>query len=120
MKKIILVILVTAAGCRIAPIHPARNCCQRLDARTTMLQNFNRYCKVLVVDQQTNTNHTEQESIQNRLRSCRFVFGVSTNMELMSDRPDENHSVHSHRLFSEGGWQIPLDCDPNEPTCEEF
>ena len=112
---IIMCSALLVSGCRVAPIHPPRNCCQRLDVRTKEMGDFNRYCKVLIVARATNKDPQAQESITNRLRVCRFVFGVSTNRELLS-------AVDSHHLPAslEMGWQVPLDCDPAEPTCEEF
>ena len=114
MKYILLTSLMFM-GCRVAPIHPTRNCCQRLDVRTKEMQDFNRYCKVLVVARATNKDAQAQESIKNRLGVCRFVFGVSTNRELLS-AADPHHLPTTLEM----GWQIPLDCDPSEPTCEEF
>jgi len=87
------------------------------------MQDFNRFCKVLIFAARTNKDSSAQESIKNRLGVCRFVFGVETNEDLLSAGPDANfHKVRAYYLGdpTEMGWQAPLDCDPAEPTCEEF
>ena len=115
LVAIIICSALLVSSCRIAPIHPARNCCQRLDVRTKEMQEFNRFCKVLAAAQFINKDLQAQESIKNRLGVCRFVFGVTTNRELLSAA-----GPHHLPAMIEMGWQIPLDCDPAEPTCEEF
>ena len=115
LLAIIICSALLIAGCSHTKVAPEKNCCQRLDVRTKEMQDFNRFCKVLVVARATNKDAQAQESIKNRLGVCRFVFGVSTNRELLS-------AVDSRHLptMIEMGWQTPLDCDPSEPTCEEF
>ena len=109
-------------GCSHAPVTPEKHCCQRLDVRTAEMQDFNRFCKVLIFAARTNKDPAAQESIKNRLGVCRFVFGVNTNQELLSAGPDANfHKVRTYYIpVDNEGWLNPLDCDPAEPTCEEF
>ena len=110
-------------GCGHTP-SSTKDCCQRLDVRTTEMEDFNRLCKVLIFAARTNKDPSVQESIKNRLGVCRFVFGVETNLELLSAGPESNfHKVRTYYLKGEPtemGWMTPLDCDPAEPTCEEF
>jgi len=100
------------------------NCCQRLDVRTKEMQEFNRFCKVLVFAvHRTDKNTKTYESIQNKLGVCRFVFGVENDNELLSSGPDDAYYKVRQYIIpnpSENGWMMPLDCDPDQPSCEEF
>ena len=123
LLAIIICSALLVAGCsHIKPPTP-KNCCQRLDVRTAEMQDFNRFCKVLIFAARTNKDPAAQESSKNRLGVCRLVFGVDTNRELLSAGPETNfHKVRTYYISNpaEMGWQTPLDCDPAQPTCEEF
>jgi hypothetical protein len=124
MKYILLATTFMAiSACASTPRSPSEECCQRLDARTQEMQEFNRFCKVLIFAERTNKNPAIQESIARRLGICRFVFGAENNTELLSAGPDDNLYKVQHFLDQDlpvNGWRTPLDCDPSEPTCEEF
>tara|TARA_R110000824_G_scaffold18802_1_gene73837 strand:- start:731 stop:1132 length:402 start_codon:yes stop_codon:yes gene_type:complete len=123
LLSIIIGSALLVAGCSHIKVTPEEHCCQRLDVRTKEMQDFNRFCKVLVFAANTNKDPGAQESIKARLGVCRFVFGVNTNAELMSAGPDENFYKVRHYTIpnpAENGWQMPLNCDPAEPACEEF
>ena len=121
LLSIIICSALLVAGCSHTPVSSEKHCCKRLDVRTTEMQDFNRFCKVLIFAARTNKDPSAQESIKNRLGVCRFVFGVETTEDRLSAGPDSNfHKVRTYYIPVEMGWQIPLDCDPSQPTCEEF
>tara|TARA_R100000808_G_C2152013_1_gene161270 strand:- start:1038 stop:1421 length:384 start_codon:yes stop_codon:yes gene_type:complete len=127
MKYIILtsLLFMTVSGCKIAPVkHYASNdCCSRLDVRTKEMQEFNRYCKVLVFAAKTEKDPKTKKGVTERIGICKFVFGVKTNAELLSAGPDESYYKVRHYLITnpdENGFPTVLDCDPNQPACEEF
>jgi hypothetical protein len=123
LLAIIICSALLVAGCSHVATSP-KDCCQRLDVRTNEMQEFNRFCKVLVfAAQRTDKNTKTYESIENRLGVCRFVFGVDNDSDLLSAGPDETYYKVRQYIIpapSEGGWQMPLDCDPMQPSCEEF
>tara|TARA_R100001443_G_scaffold99912_1_gene107132 strand:- start:2426 stop:2839 length:414 start_codon:yes stop_codon:yes gene_type:complete len=112
-----------AGGCSTTTEAQINNCCERLDTRTKEMQEFNRYCKVLVFAAKTENNKEIKESVDQRIGICKFVFGVKTNTELLSAGPDEGYYKVRHYLIpnpDENGFPAVLDCDPQEPSCEEF
>ena len=119
MKYIILTSFLIAAGCSHAP-SVDKNCCQRLDVRTKEMQDFNRFCKVLIFAARSNKDPRTQETIKDRLGVCRFVFGVEKNEHLLSAGPDANfHKVQAYYIPTSTGWDPP-ECDPSDVHCEEF
>ena len=125
MKYIILTSLLFM-GCSHAPITAEKHCCQRLDVRTVEMQRYYRFCRVIAVGVLTkDPKSLNNKHVPGLLRGCRFVFGVNTNEKLLvlavaSQQNFQPHAVRSYYFPLENGWQTPLDCDPAEPTCEEF
>jgi len=129
------------AGCsmKYVPTSAAdvRNCCQRLSTHEAEMAKFNRYCKVALFlansENKKEVGSGVRKGARDAVNICKFVFNVNTDAELVaagdeqehyrSISPTEKHQVAEHLLIKDGppnDWQQPLDCDPNEPTCEEF
>jgi hypothetical protein len=58
---------------------------------------------------------------------CKFVFNVETDEDLIAAGDEQEYyrvrsfvKVRRNSDFDESGWLKKLDCDPMEPTCEEF
>jgi len=79
-----LLLSLAISGCVAHSPVAQSNCCKRLDARTVEMQRYYRFCKTLakgVVDR-------DPKALRNRhvpglLASCRYVFDVNTNRELL-------------------------------------
>ena len=132
--------IVTASllmGCQTTPKLPNQTCCQRLDVRENEMTKFNRYCKVALFlsnsENRKEVGSGVSKAARDAVNICKFVFKVDTDVELVAagdrqedyraSRPTEQHQVTKQLLFKEyspNDWRQPLDCDPNEPTCEEF
>ena len=123
----LLAIIICSAllfvGCsHIKPPTPEKHCCQRLDVRTAEMERYQRFCKVIAFG----VLNKEPKSLNNKhvpglLVGCRFVFGVNTNSDLLYPFTAQAYPFpKTVEREIEMGWQTPLDCDPSEPTCEEF
>jgi len=125
MKYILLTSLMFV-GCSHAPASVPNQCCERLEVRTVEMQRYYRFCRVIAVGVLTkDPKSLNNKHVPGLLRGCRFVFGVNTNEKLLvlavaSQQNFQPHAVRSYYFPLENGWQTPLDCDPAEPTCEEF
>ena len=109
-------------GCSHTPTTSQKHCCQRLDVRTAEMTRYQRFCKVIAFG----VLNKDPKSLNNKhvpglLVGCRFVFGVNTNADLVAPFTAQAYPFpKSVEVGTEMGWQTPLDCDPAEPTCEEF
>ena len=130
MKYIILtsLFLTAVGGCKIAPVkhYTSHECCQRLSLHNKEMEKFTRYCKVALFLHRGDTVDDKKikEIAQRGVNVCKFVFGVQTEEQLLSVS-DLNEGYHKVRHYiirnpTENGWLSPLDCDPLQPTCEEF
>ena len=126
MKYYILMTSLMFVGCSHAPASVPNQCCERLEVRTVEMQRYYRFCRVIAVGVLTkDPKSLNNKHVPGLLRGCRFVFGVNTNEKLLvlavaSQQNFQPHAVRSYYFPLENGWQTPLDCDPAEPTCEEF
>ena len=126
MKYYILMTSLIFVGCSHAPASVPNQCCERLDVRTVEMQRYYRFCRVIAVGVLTkDPKSLNNKHVPGLLRGCRFVFGVNTNEKLLvlavaSQQNFQPHAVRSYYFPLENGWQTPLDCDPAEPSCEEF
>ncbi len=122
MKYILMTSLILMfVGCSHTPT-PQTHCCQRLDVRTAEMSRYHRFCKVIAIG----VLNQDPKSLNNKhvpglLRGCRFVFGVNTNSDLVAPFTAQAYPFpDSVTLGAAQGWHPPPDCDPAEPTCEEF
>jgi hypothetical protein len=131
----LLMMLLGAMGCnhrmylqghRIANAGDSRECCKRLSLQQEQMTQFNRYCKVaLFLSKSTlaNIGKGVKEGALSAVKICKFVFAVETDEELVAaGDAQEYQRVHSYIVLPENemGWRKVLDCDPEEPSCEEF
>jgi hypothetical protein len=130
----VVVMLTFASGCsmKFRPSSPAdvRKCCERLSLRHKEMSQFNRYCKVaLFLSKSTVTSIGKgvKENAAVAVSLCKFVFNVETDEELIAAGDEQEYyrvrsfvEVKRNTDFDENGWLKQLNCDPNEPTCEEF
>jgi len=85
MKYISILIIMTMTGCAsLAPPPSTKQCCERLDARKREMNEFNRYCMMLVFAGRKETQPQVLEDIKQRIELCKFVFGVETSESLIS------------------------------------
>ena len=96
-------------------------CCERLDVRLKEMEEFNRYCMMMVFADRKEGNPKVKEDIQRRLNLCKFVFGVPRDQDLMSHLQTMEVRPHSAwRQVYNDFWNHPVSCDPSEVHCEEF
>jgi hypothetical protein len=90
------------------------------------MTEFNRYCKVALFlsnSKIATIGKGVKEGAISAVKICKFVFGVQTDAELVaSGDAQEYDRVHTYIILPENemGWRKVLDCDPREPSCEEF
>ena len=104
-----------------------RQCCQRLSLHHKQMSQFNRYCKVALFLSKSKTSNLGKgvkENATTAVNVCKFVFGVKTDEELVAaGDAQEYYRVRSYIITEEednNGWRKTWDCDPAEPSCEEF
>mgnify|MGYP003983272317 CR=1 FL=1 len=103
-----------------------RKCCDRMDVSTKAMSQFNRYCKValsLSRSQSTALGKGVRDSASSAVKVCKFVFNVDTDDELVAAGDEQEYQrVHTYVVLPENemGWRKTLDCDPDQPSCEEF
>ena len=125
----ILLVLMFASGCSMkfykTPTD-VRKCCDRVDARTKAMSQFNRYCKVALFLSNSKVKTIGKgvkENAATAVRVCKFVFKVETDEELVAAGDEqEYYRVRSYIIQkpSSGFWRQSLPCDPAESACEEF
>ena len=132
-----LVLMLGASGCghgfylqghRVAKIDDPRECCKRLSLHHEEMSKFNRYCKVALFLSKSKSpavGNGVKESAGKAVGICKFVFNVETDQELIAAGDEqEYYRVQSYIVpedhVDSNGWLKKLDCDPAEPTCEEF
>jgi len=115
-------ILFAASGCALhAKVYTDKNeqCCERLDSRLEAMEEFNRYCMMIVFAGRKEKDPKVLEDINRRLDLCKFVFGVPRDQDLMSHL--ENRTLQDPwRQVYHDFWNPPISCDPREVHCEEF
>jgi hypothetical protein len=121
MKYIIMTSIIFM-GCSHTPTTPEKHCCQRLDVRTAEMSRYHRFCKVIAVGVlNQDPKALNSKHVPGLLVGCRFVFGVNTNADLVAPFTAQAYPLPTTVARElEMRWMIPLDCDPAEPTCEEF
>jgi len=117
------VLTVAMSGCAVrAKVYTNQeSCCERLDVRLKEMEEFNRYCMMMVFADRNEGNPKIKEDIQRRLNLCKFVFGVPRDQDLMSHL--QNMEVRPHSAWRQvynDFWNHPVSCDPSEVHCEEF
>jgi len=122
----LVVMLSYATGCAHTPVPDSRQCCQRLSLQQKQMAQFNRYCKValfLSKSQSRAVGKGVKESAVQAVNICKFVFGVDTDSELVAAGDEQEYQrVRTYIVLPENemGWRKTLDCDPEQPSCEEF
>jgi len=122
----LVVMLSYATGCAHTPVPDSRQCCQRLSLQQKQMAQFNRYCKValfLSKSQSRAVGKGVKESAAQAVNICKFVFGVDTDSELVAAGDEQEYQrVRTYIVLPENemGWRKTLDCDPEQPSCEEF
>jgi len=117
------VLTVAMSGCSLrAKVYTNKEaCCNRLDVRLKEMEEFNRYCMMMVFADRKQDSPKVKEDIQRRLNLCKFVFGVPRDQDLMSHLQTMNVKPHSAwRAVYNDFWNHPVSCDPSEIHCEEF
>ncbi len=117
-------VFIFGSGCALhAKVYTDKNemCCERLDVRLTEMDEFNRYCMMMVFADRKETDPKVKEDIQRRLNLCKFVFGVPRDQDLMSHLENKEISgINAWRQVYHDFWNPPISCDPAEIHCEEF
>ena len=120
----ILIILLAASGCALhAKVYTDHNkaCCERLDVRLAEMEEFNRYCMMMVFADRKEKDPKVLEDIKRRVNLCKFVFGVPRDQDLMSHLEHKNtNGANPWRQVYHDFWNPPVSCDPSEIHCEEF
>ena len=124
----ILLVLMFSTGCSMKFYKTPtdiRQCCDRVDARTKAMSQFNRYCKVALFLSNSKTKAIGKgvkESAATAVKVCKFVFKVETDKELVAAGDEqEYYRVRSYIITPDDSfWRQSLPCDPGEPACEEF
>tara|TARA_R100001460_G_scaffold106433_1_gene153962 strand:+ start:76 stop:501 length:426 start_codon:yes stop_codon:yes gene_type:complete len=120
----LLLMLTYATGCAVrAKVYTNQEaCCERLDVRMKEMEEFNRYCMMMVFADRKEEDPKVKEDIQRRLDLCKYVFGVPRDQDLMSHL-ESNTPVKGNdawRQVYHDFWNHPISCDPSEIHCEEF
>ena len=104
-----------------------RQCCDRVSVHTKEMEKFNRYCKVALFlansENSKNVGSGVRKGARDAVNICKFVFGVKTDEELVTAGDEQEYQrVQTYILLPENemGWRKTLDCDPEQPSCEEF
>jgi len=124
----LLVAMMYLTGCALHDkVYTKRNevCCERLDVRLNAMEEFNRYCMMMVFADRKEKDPKVREDIARRINLCKFVFGVSEDEDLMSTIDQNKKELYKVRSYTEpirsGAWYPPMGCDPAEEMgCEEF
>jgi len=127
MKHIIFTTLIFAIGCTHTQTpEDTRKCCERVSVVNDEMQKFNRYCKVALFLNRSNTIDDEKvkKNVQTAIDVCKFVFRTDSDADLMSQveindmghRKVRYYIIDSETMF----WSESLPCDPAEFSCEEF
>jgi hypothetical protein len=119
----LLLVLMYATGCAVrAKVYTNQEaCCERLDVRMKEMEEFNRYCMMMVFADRKEGDPKVKEDIQRRLNLCKYVFGVPRDQDLMSHLENkEMTGVNAWRQVYHDFWNPPISCDPAEIHCEEF
>ena len=124
----ILLVLMFASGCSMKFYKTPtdiRKCCDRVDARTKEMSQFNRYCKVALFLSNSKVKAIGKgvkENAATAVRVCKFVFKVETDEELVAAGDEqEYYRVRSYIIKPDDSfWRQSLPCDPDQPACEEF
>jgi len=120
-----LAVILLGSSCALhAKVYTKNNeaCCERLDTRLTEMEEFNRYCMMMVFADRKETDPKVKEDIQRRINLCKYVFGVPRDQDLMSHL-ESNTPVSGNdawRRVYYDFWNPPISCDPAEIHCEEF
>jgi hypothetical protein len=117
------VLTVAMSGCAVrAKVYTNQeSCCERLDVRLKEMEEFNRYCMMMVFADRNEGNPKVKEDIQRRLNLCKFVFGVPRDQDLMSHLQNlDAGPQNAWRQVYHDFWNPPVSCDPREIHCEEF
>ena len=117
--------ILFASGCAHNTPIDARKCCQRLSLQTEEMSKFTRYCKVaLFLSKSTVIDKKVTKAGADAVKVCKFVFNVQSDDDLIAaGDAQEYHRVRSYIILNptkESFWRKTLDCDPDEPSCEEF
>ncbi len=120
----VLLILFASSGCALhAKVYTDHNkaCCERLDVRLAEMEEFNRYCMMMVFADRKEKDPKVLEDIKRRVNLCKFVFGVPRDQDLMSHLENKNtEGTNPWRQVYHDFWNPPISCDPSEIHCEEF
>ena len=120
----LLLILTYATGCAVrAKVYTNQQaCCERLDLRMKEMEEFNRYCMMMVFADRKEQDPKVKEDIQRRLNLCKYVFGVPRDQDLMShlESATPTKGNDAWRKVYHDFWNHPISCDPSEIHCEEF
>ena len=123
----LLLVGIHASGCALhAKVYTAKakGCCDRLDVRTKEMDEFNRYCMMMVFADRKETDEKILKDVKHRVELCKFVFGVTANDDLLSlskDKAKHFDKVRSYTVpLRSGAWHPPIGCDPHDIHCEEF
>ena len=120
----LLLMLSYATGCAVrAKVYTNQEaCCERLDMRMKEMEEFNRYCMMMVFADRNEKDPKVKEDIQRRLNLCKYVFGVPRDQDLMSHLESTTPAKGNDawRRVYHDFWNHPISCDPSEIHCEEF
>ena len=117
-----LLIILCASSCALhAKVYTDQNemCCERLDTRLTEMEEFNRYCMMMVFADRKEKDPKVIEDIKRRIDLCKFVFGVPSDQDLMSHLENRTTQDPWRQVYHDF-WNPPISCDPTEIHCEEF
>ncbi len=118
--------LIFTSGCATTPPLDSRQCCKRLSLHHEQMSTFNRYCKValfLSKSAHKSVGKVVQKNAAAAVKVCKFVYNVDTDEDLIAAGDEqEYHRVRSYIIIpgDHTGWRKSLDCDPQQPACEEF
>ncbi len=122
----VITAIIFSAGCATTPLVDSKKCCERLSLHQEQMSTFNRYCKValfLSKSAHKSVGKVVQKNAASAVKVCKFVFNVETDEELVAaGDQQEYYRVKSYIMLPSDppGWREKLDCDPQQPSCEEF
>jgi hypothetical protein len=118
----VMTVAMSLGGCSTPPqtgIQTHQACCKRLDMRMKEMEEFNRYCMMMVFADRKEEDPNVKADIQRRLGLCKYVFGVPRDQDLMSHL-EKKPTGSPWRQVYQDFWNPPVSCDPREIHCEEF
>lgn len=121
-----LLLVLGIGGCAHTAVPDSKQCCHRLSLQQKQMSQFNRYCKVALFlnkSQSKVLGKGVKDSAADAVKVCKFVFGVETDAELVAAGDEQEYQrVRTYIVLPENemGWRKTLNCDPDEPSCEEF